>query len=88
MKTLLVRPATDKKTIGIHNFMLTEPLDLEFVAGSLKRDSTCEVNLVDMTIEKKPLGYFIKRFGFRSYAGAIGSFFYFLIQNIKLIIEG
>ncbi len=55
MKILLVRPETHPDTIGINNLMLTEPLDLMYVAGAFKSDAGTEVELADMNIEKKPL---------------------------------
>ncbi len=40
--------------------MICEPLDLEYVASSLKLNNH-EVDLVDMLLEKKPLKYFLKQ---------------------------
>ena len=60
MKILLVRPDTPKDSINLQSFMICEPLELEYVAASLKeRDH--EVDLVDMLIEKKPLRFFLKQ---------------------------
>jgi radical SAM superfamily enzyme YgiQ (UPF0313 family) len=59
MKLLLVRPETHPETIGINNLMLTEPLDLMYVAGAFRNDNETGVRLVDMNIEKKPLAFFL-----------------------------
>ena len=64
MKILLVRPDTPKDSINLQSFMICEPLELEYVAASLKeRDH--EVDLVDMLIEKKPLVSFLKQKDYR-----------------------
>ena len=60
MKILLVRPNTPKQSINLQSFMICEPLDLEYVASSLKLNNH-EVDLVDMLLEKKPLKYFLKQ---------------------------
>lgn len=60
MKILLVRPNTPKQSINLQSFMICEPLELEYVASSLKQINQ-EVDLVDMLLEKKPLKYFLKQ---------------------------
>ena len=60
MKILLVRPNTPRQSINLQSFMICEPLDLEYVASSLKLNNH-EVDLVDMLLEKKPLKYFLKQ---------------------------
>ena len=64
MKILLVRPDTPKDSINLQSFMICEPLELEYVAASLKERGH-EVDLVDMLIEKKPLVSFLKQKDYR-----------------------
>ena len=51
MKVLLVRPQTPKASINLQSFMICEPLELEYVAASLKERGH-EVDLVDMLIDE------------------------------------
>lgn len=71
MKILLIRPNPSKKSIGLHNLMVCEPLELEYVAAFLKQNGH-EVYLKDMILEKKSLSYFVSKImpdmvGFTSY---------------------
>lgn len=58
MKILLVRPDTPRQSINLQSFMICEPLELEYVAASLKQQGH-EVDLVDMLLERKPLVHFL-----------------------------
>lgn len=55
MKILLVRPSVPKHTIGLKHIMICEPLELEYIAGSLDGH---EVMIFDALVEKG----FAKRF--------------------------
>jgi hopanoid C-3 methylase len=60
MNILLVRPKPDKETIGLQNVMVCEPLELEYIGGMLKSNGY-SVKIIDMILEGKPIGYFIKK---------------------------
>lgn len=60
MKVLLVRPQTPKASINLQSFMICEPLELEYVAASLKKDNN-EVDLIDMLLENKSLKFYLKQ---------------------------
>ena len=60
MRILLVRPDTPRESINLQSFMICEPLELEYVAASLKERGH-EVDLIDMLIEKKPLKFFLEQ---------------------------
>ena len=61
MKILLVRPKPDKETIGLQNVMICEPLELEYLCSFLE-GAGHEVEIVDMILEKKPIGFFVKKY--------------------------
>ncbi|HWJ03252.1 MAG TPA: cobalamin-dependent protein, partial [Verrucomicrobiae bacterium] len=58
MKVLLVRPRPHPKTIGLQSVMICEPLELEYLAAAVK--GRHQVELVDMILERRPLGHFIR----------------------------
>ena len=60
LKILLVRPMPPKETIGLKHIMICEPLELEYLASNI--DKACDVEILDMIIEKKPLKYFIEKY--------------------------
>jgi len=71
MKILLIRPKPSKKSLGLHNLMICEPLELEYVSAFLKQLGH-EVYLKDMILEDKELEYFLhelnpEMIGFTSY---------------------
>jgi len=49
MRILLVRPRAPKYTIGLKNIMVCEPLELEYLAGSV--DSKHEIEILDLILE-------------------------------------
>lgn len=61
MDILLVRPKPHKKTIGLQNVMICEPLELEYL-GAYTEALGHKVTIIDMILEKKPLGYFIEKY--------------------------
>ncbi|WP_069999055.1 B12-binding domain-containing radical SAM protein [Cellulosilyticum sp. I15G10I2] len=61
MRILLIRPRPDKETIGLQNVMICEPLELEYI-GAYMESLGHVVTIIDMILEKKPLGYFIKEY--------------------------
>lgn len=58
MKILFVRPKPSKETIGLQHVMIVEPLELEVLASLVGNDD--EPVIIDMILEKKQIGYFIK----------------------------
>lgn len=71
MKILLIRPKPSNKSIGLHNLMVCEPLELEYVAAFLKQHGH-EVYLRDMILENQNLEFFLSQIipdmvGFTSY---------------------
>jgi len=60
LKILLVRPMPPKETIGLKHIMICEPLELEYLVANI--DKACEVKILDMIVEKKPLKYFIEKY--------------------------
>jgi len=61
MKVLLIRPKPHKKTIGLQNVMICEPLELEYLSSNVESKGH-EVDIIDMIIEKKKINYFIKKY--------------------------
>lgn len=61
MNVLLIRPKPHKETIGLQSVMICEPLELMCLASVLKQNGHT-VDILDMIIEKRPLGHFIKKF--------------------------
>lgn len=59
MKILLIRPKPHKKTIGLQNVMICEPIELMTLAAVLKNNGH-QVEIIDMILEKKPLRHFIE----------------------------
>jgi len=59
MKILFVRPGPDEETIGLQHVMVVEPLELEVLATLA--GSSHHSLIVDLILEKKSIGYFIKR---------------------------
>lgn len=60
MKVLFARPRPSPETIGLQHLMIVEPLELEILATLIKREH--EVQIVDLILERKDLGYFIESF--------------------------
>ncbi len=54
MKVLLIRPRPDSESIGLHSFMLCEPLELEYAAAYLEQHGH-QVTILDMILERDPL---------------------------------
>jgi radical SAM superfamily enzyme YgiQ (UPF0313 family) len=61
MKILLIRPKPDKETIGLQNVMICEPLELEYLSSFLEGKGH-ETEIIDMILEKKPIGFFINKY--------------------------
>jgi len=59
MKILFVRPRPSAKTIGLQHVMIVEPLELEVLATLV--GAANQAVIVDMILEKKPIGYFIRK---------------------------
>jgi hopanoid C-3 methylase len=59
MKILFVRPRPSKKTIGLQHVMIVEPLELEVLATLA--GSANQPVIIDMILEKKSIGYFIRK---------------------------
>ncbi|WP_245330874.1 B12-binding domain-containing radical SAM protein [Acetoanaerobium pronyense] len=60
LKILLVRPMPPKETIGLKHIMICEPLELEYLVANI--DKACDVQILDMIIEKKSLKHFIEKY--------------------------
>lgn len=60
MNVLFVRPRPDPETIGLQHVMLVEPLELEEMAALLP--PPCTPVLIDMTLEKHDISYFLKKY--------------------------
>ncbi len=60
MRILLIRPKPDRETIGLQHLMICEPLDLEYL-GSVALDMGHTPILVDMILEGRGLGYFLRK---------------------------
>jgi len=60
MKILLIRPENSSETIGLQHLMIVEPLELEVIAASIRPCD--EIQLIDMVLEKNPVGHFIERY--------------------------
>jgi len=61
MRILLVRPQPAKKTIGLQEVMICEPLELEYL-GAYAKELGHQAFIVDLILEKKPLAYFIRKY--------------------------
>lgn len=61
MKVMLVRPKPHKNSLGLSDLMICEPLELEYVSSLVKSEGD-DVILIDMMLEKKKLGYFVKKY--------------------------
>ncbi|MGE5679051.1 MAG: B12-binding domain-containing radical SAM protein [Pseudomonadota bacterium] len=61
MRILLVRPRPDRETIGLQNVMICEPLELEYLCSAIS-GSGHETEIIDMILEKRPIGYFIEKY--------------------------
>lgn len=59
MNILLIRPKPHRESIGLQSFMICEPLELEYLSSFLEQDGH-KVKIVDMILETKKIGYFIK----------------------------
>ncbi len=57
----MVRPKPDKETIGLQNVMICEPLELEYLCSFLEEKGH-RVEIIDMILEKMPIGYFIRKY--------------------------
>lgn len=60
MNILLIRPKPHPESIGLHSFMVCEPLELMQLAGVLKANDF-QVNIIDMILEKESLISIVKR---------------------------
>jgi hopanoid C-3 methylase len=60
MNILLVRPRPDRETIGLQHLMICEPLELEYLAAVASARGHTPI-IVDMILERKRLGYFLKK---------------------------
>ena len=59
MNVLLIRPDSPKESINLQSFMICEPLELEYLAASLKLAGHT-VHLVDMLLEKPSISRLLK----------------------------
>ncbi|MFV0401983.1 MAG: B12-binding domain-containing radical SAM protein [Oscillospiraceae bacterium] len=81
MKILLIRPRPHPDTIGLHNVMICEPLELMTLKPVLLANSH-SVGILDMILEKRPLSHFIQKHrpdlvgitGYISHVGVIKSY--------------
>ncbi len=76
MNVLLVRPRPPKGSIGLHSFMICEPLELEYLAAAAEKDGH-SVTIVDMMLEKRGIAHFVRKHapdvvGFTSYITHVG----------------
>lgn len=76
MKILLVRPRPHPDSIGIHRFMISEPLEFEYLVAAIA-DLNHEVEILDMILESAPLTEHLKRtqpdlVGFTAYISHVG----------------
>ena len=53
MKILLIRPEPDKRTLGLQHIMLCEPLELEYMAATIKDIQDINIKIIDMILEKQ-----------------------------------
>lgn len=61
MNILLVRPKPPKNSIGLHSFMICEPLELEYLSAYLSGMGH-HIDILDMIVEKKPFEYYVRKF--------------------------
>jgi len=61
MNILLIRPKPSDRSIGLHKFMVCEPLELEYISAVLK-GSGHQVTILDMIFEHKPIRYFLEKY--------------------------
>ena len=61
LRILLIRPRPPKETIGLQHVMICEPLELEYLAGNIDKN-TVSVKIIDMILEKKPIEFFINKY--------------------------
>lgn len=54
MRVVLIRPRPDSDSIGLHSFMICEPLELEYAAAYLEQHGH-QVTILDMILERSPL---------------------------------
>lgn len=98
MNVLLIRPKPHSETIGLQSVMICEPLELMCLSSMLKKNGH-KVSIVDMIIEKKPLGHFIKKIkpdvvgitGYISHIGIIKKYAKVIksySMNIKVLVGG
>jgi radical SAM superfamily enzyme YgiQ (UPF0313 family) len=57
MKLLLIRPRPEKETIGLQHLMIVEPLELEILGATIRKNDTAVIT--DMILEKEPVEYFL-----------------------------
>jgi hopanoid C-3 methylase len=76
MRILLVRPRPHPDSISLQEFMICEPLDLEYLSAALKAEGH-HVTIIDMLLERAPLTKFLEEHrpsivGFTSYITHVG----------------
>lgn len=57
MKLLLIRPRPEKDTIGLQHVMIVEPLELEILGATIRKNDSAVI--VDMIIEKGTIEHFL-----------------------------
>ncbi|RKY95170.1 MAG: B12-binding domain-containing radical SAM protein [Ignavibacteriae bacterium] len=57
MKLLLIRPRPEKETIGLQHVMIVEPLELEILGATIRKNDSAVI--VDMIIEKGTIEHFL-----------------------------
>lgn len=63
MNILLIRPRPSAETIGLQHVMICEPLELEYLYSNVPDaiKDNCKIEIIDMILEKKEIGHFIKK---------------------------
>ncbi len=98
MKVLLIRPKPHKETLGLQNVMICEPLELEYLSSNAQVKGH-KIDIVDMIIEKKEIGYFIKKYnpdvigitGYNTHVNIIKNYaetIKKIDKNIKIVVGG
>lgn len=83
MKILLVRALPHPKSINLQSFMISEPLEFEYLSQVLKTNGH-EVDFVDLLIEKAPLTAFLKQ---KNYDFACFTAYINLVGQIKQLAK-
>ena len=57
MKLVLIRPRPEKETIGLQHVMIVEPLELEILGATIRKNDTAVI--VDLIIEENTIEHFL-----------------------------